>query len=216
MVAYVLIGGIFVIDINNVINKIKGRTPHPLDIKEEYSVVLPLINIEGRWELIYEVRSDKLDRQPGEISFPGGKVEIGESYRKAAIRETVEELNINEDSINVIGELDYLVTRDNTVIHAFAAVIENVHINDINPSTDEVNHIFTVPIDFFMKNEPKLYYIDLHPAINDDFPYNLIPNGKSYKWRMGKHSVYFYNYKDYVIWGYTAKITKNFIDIIME
>jgi len=214
LVAYVFIGGIFVIDINNVIDRIKGRVPHPLDVNMEYSVVLPLINIEGSWELIYEVRSNELERQPGEISFPGGKVEEGESYKEAAIRETVEELNIEKDSIKIIGELDYLVTRDNTVIHAFAAIIENVHIEDINPNKDEVNHIFTVPIDFFINNEPKLYYIDLQPVINDDFPYNLIPDGKSYKWRMGKHSVHFYEYRGYVIWGYTAKITKNFIDII--
>lgn len=204
------------IDINNVINKMKDRVPHPLDVNEEYSVVLPLINIEGSWELIYEVRSNELERQPGEISFPGGKVEKGESYKEAAIRETVEELNINEGNINIIGELDYLVSRDNTIIHAFAAIIEKVHIKDIKPSIEEVNHIFTVPIDFFIENEPELYYIDLYPSINDDFPYNLIPNGKNYRWRMGKHSVYFYNYKDYVIWGYTAKITKNFIDIIRK
>ena len=204
------------IDINYIINKVSGRTPKPLDIKKEYAVLLPLINIEGRWELIYEVRSNNLKRQPGEISFPGGQVEDGESYREAAIRETAEELNIDEENIIIIGELDYLVSRDNTVIYSFLATIEGIDINNINPNLDEVDHIFTVPVNFFIDNPPKLYYIDLDPIIKDDFPYNLIPNGKNYKWRMGKHTVHFYRYKDYIIWGYTARITKNFIDIIKE
>lgn len=204
------------IDIDKIVNKIKDRVPKPLDIKQEYAVVLPLINIGGSWELIYEVRSNNLKRQPGEISFPGGQVEEGESYKQAAIRETAEELNIGEENINIIGELDYLVSRDNTVIYAFAAIIENINVDDINPNSDEVNHIFTVPIDFFINNEPELYYIDLEPIIRDDFPYNLIPNGKGYKWRMGKHSVYFYKYKDYVIWGYTARMTKSFVDMIKK
>lgn len=204
------------IDIDNIVNRIKDRVAQPLDIKKEYAVVLPLINIEGRWEVIYEVRSNNLKRQPGEISFPGGQVEEGENYRQAAIRETMEELNIGEENISIIGELDFLVSRDNTIIYAFVAIIENIHIDDINPNLEEVDHIFTVPIDFFLNNEPKLYYIDLHPIFSEDFPYNLIPNGKDYKWRMGKHSVYFYNYEDYIIWGYTARMTKNFIDIIKK
>lgn len=202
------------IDIEDIIKKVRGRTPQPLDIKKEYAVVVPMINIDGSWEIIYEVRAKDLKRQPGEISFPGGKVEYGETYRDAAVRETMEELNINNENINIIGELDYLVTRDNTTIHSFHAIIENIHIKDINPSKDEVDHIFTVPIEFFLKNEPNLYYVELNPAISNDFPYNLIPNGKDYNWRIGKHSVYFYRYNDYVIWGYTARMTKHFIDII--
>lgn len=202
------------IDIKDIIEKVKDRVPQPLEIKREYAVVVPLINIEGSWEIIYEVRAKNLKRQPGEISFPGGKVEEKETYRDAAIREAMEELNIKRENINIVGELDYLLTRDNTTIHSFLAIIENIDIDDIKPSHEEVDHIFTVPIDFFVKNEPKLYYVELHPAISNDFPYNLIPNGKDYNWRIDKYSVYFYNYRDYIIWGYTAKMTKSFIDII--
>ncbi|NLY77878.1 MAG: CoA pyrophosphatase [Tissierellia bacterium] len=201
-------------EIGDIVKKVKGRIPQPIDIKQEYAVVIPLIDIKGRWEIIYEVRAKTLKRQPGEISFPGGRVEAGESCREAAIRETMEELNIKRENINLIGELDYLVSRDNTTIHSFLAIIENIDIGDIHPAKDEVDHIFTVPVDFFINNEPKLYYIELHPEIDNDFPYNLIPNGKNYDWRIGKYSVYFYNYNNYTIWGYTAKMTKNFIDII--
>ncbi|NMA87515.1 MAG: CoA pyrophosphatase, partial [Tissierellia bacterium] len=75
-------------------------------------------------------------------------------------------------------------------------------------------HIFTVPLDFFMKNEPEVYYLDLLIQNSAEFPYNLIPNGEDYKWGRGKHIVHFYHYKDYIIWGYTAKVLKNLTNII--
>lgn len=111
------------IDIEEVIKKVKARVPQPIGIKQEYAVVVPLINIGGSWEIIYEVRAKELKRQPGEISFPGGKVEKGETYREAAIRETMEELNIERENINIVGELDYLVSRDNTTIYSFLGII---------------------------------------------------------------------------------------------
>lgn len=202
------------VDLNDIIGKVNNRIPKPMDLIYKYSVLIPMIKSNDRWELIYELRAKTLKRQPGEISFPGGEVEKNETYREAAIRETTEELNIDENNIDVIGELDYFVSYHNSTIHSFLATIDGVNVDKIEPNKGEVDHIFTVPIDFFMENEPKVYYLDLHTSINRDFPYNLIPGGKNYNWQKGKHSVYFYRYNDYIIWGYTAKMTKHFIDII--
>ncbi len=96
------------------------------------------------------------------------------------------------------------------------ATIDGIDVDKIRPNKGgEVDHIFTVPIDFFLENQPKVYYVDLHTSISRDFPYNLIPNGENYSWQKGKYPVYFYRYNDYIIWGgYTAKMTKHFIDII--
>lgn len=49
---------------------------------------------------MYEIRSQHVS-QPGEVSFPGGRVEEGETYQQAAIRETVEELNIEPEQVHV-------------------------------------------------------------------------------------------------------------------
>ena len=201
-------------DINYIKEKIQNRMPKPMDVIYKYAVLVPIINNENGLELIFELRAKTLNRQPGEISFPGGELEKGETYREAAIRETIEELNILRDNIEVIGELDYFVSYHNSTIHAFLATINGVDINEIEPNKAEVDHIFTVPLEFFMKNEPKVYYLNLHIQDSRDFPYSLIPNGEDYKWNKGKHSVYFYKYNDYIIWGYTAKVVKQFIDII--
>ena len=201
-------------DIGDIVKKVRGREPQPLEVEKKYAVLIPLIKNKDSWEIIYELRAKNLKSQPGEISFPGGRVENGETYREAAIRETVEELNIRKENINIIGELDYLVSHSNIAIHSFLGTINNIDLRNIEPNEDEVDHIFTVPLDFFINNEPNLYYIDIHPVINKDFPYSLIPNGENYNWKFNKYSVYFYNYNDYVIWGYTAKMTKSFIDLI--
>lgn len=199
--------------IEDIIEKFKNRIPRPIDIKKEYSVLIPLIMNNGKWEIVYELRSKDIS-QPGEISFPGGRVEKGETYKKAAIRETIEELNISENNIEVIGELDYLVSYENIRINCFLGIISGVDVDKINPDKGEVDHIFTVPLDFFLETDPDTYYLSVRTVLNEEFPYNLIPNGKDYSWRDGKRSVQFYHYKDYIIWGYTAKMTKQFIDII--
>lgn len=195
--------------------KVGNRTPRPMDVKGKFSVLIPLILVDDKWHILYELRSKDLKAQPGEISFPGGKVEKGESFKEAAIRETVEELLVNREDIEILGELDFLVSYANFTIHCFLGRI-NKDIKEIYPSEDEVDHIFTVPIDYFMDNEPKVYELGLITENNDEFPYELIPKGKNYNFRAGRHTVLFYIYKEYVIWGYTARMTRQLIEILKD
>lgn len=201
-------------NIDNIYDKIKNRTPKPIDVVHNYSVLIPLIEIEGELHILYELRSYHMSAQPGEISFPGGKVESGESYRDAAIRETMEELNIDRSNIEVLGELDYFVSYSNISIYCFLGVLSGVNVHKLRPNKAEVDHVFTVPLKFFLDNEPDRYYLNVRTDLNDEFPYNLIPNGRNYKWRKGKQTVMFYFYKDYIIWGFTAKMTRKLIEII--
>ena len=117
------------LDINEIKNRVENRTPKVLDIIGEYSVLLPLIQENEEWNVIFELRSMNLNTQPGEISFPGGKLEKVESFKEAAIRETMEELRIDRDSIKVLGELDYLVSPSNISIHCFLGIISGVNVD---------------------------------------------------------------------------------------
>lgn len=194
--------------------KLKNRIPMPMDVKGMYSVLIPLIYINDRWEIIYELRAKDMKAQPGEISFPGGRLENGESFKEAAIRESVEELGIGEENIEVIGEIDFLVSYANFTIHCFVGLIKDVELKDMNLNKDEVDHIFTVPVDFFLESEPLMHELALVTEESDSFPYELIPKGRKYNFREGKHQVHFYQYNNYVIWGFTAKMTKQFIEIL--
>ena len=202
------------LDIDNIKEIIEKKEPKALEAMSKFAVIIPLIEVEGELHVIFELRAKDMKSQPGEVSFPGGKLEEGETFKQAAIRETMEELNIERNSIEVIGELDYLVSYSNMQINSFLANISGVTVDSILPNPGEVDHLFTIPLKFFLKNEPNKYYLDLETAYNEGFPYNLIPNGKDYNFAKQRRTIYIYEYNDYIIWGFTASMMKNFIDKI--
>lgn len=203
-------------DINIISEKLSKRIPKSMEEMAKFAVLIPLIKVDGKWKVIFELRSKDMKTQPGEVSFPGGRMELGESYKETAIRETMEELNILEENIQVLGELDYLISYANLEIHCFLGTISGVNVDNIIPNPGEVDHIFTVPLEYFLDTEPKGYYMDLKNIYNDEFPYNLIPGGKDYKFRKFRRTIYFYEYNDYIIWGYTASMIKHLCEILKD
>ncbi|WP_455256782.1 NUDIX hydrolase [Peptoniphilus asaccharolyticus] len=196
--------------IEDISSILKDHAPGPIGVKNKYSVLIPLIEIDGELNLLYEIRSKSLRNQPGEISFPGGRIEDGEDYIQAAIRETSEELCIPEDKIEVVAEGDFLINPYHAIIYSVVGKL-NVDAAEIKASRDEVDSVFYVPLKYFLENEPDIYELDLKVNSSEDFPYELIPNGKNYKFKRGMDRVHFYKYKGKIIWGFTAKLTYNFI-----
>ncbi|WP_129597928.1 NUDIX hydrolase [Anaerophilus nitritogenes] len=203
-------------DIDNIKQRISKRKAHPEGNYNIFSVLVPIVKVKDELELLFEVRSENLNIQPREICFPGGKLEQDESPKECAIRETCEELNISSTNINILGDLDFLVLPYNIILYPFLGTLKNIHTAQIHFNKDEVSKIFTVPLNFFIKNKPILHYVDLHAQMPTDFPFHMIPSGKDYKWRTGKYPVLFYQYKDYIIWGMTARIIKNLINILQR
>lgn len=192
-------------------SKLKNQKPSPIDIENSFSVMIPLIKRKGDVHLLFEKRALTLRNQPGEISFPGGRIEEGETPEKAAIRETCEELLIEENEVEVYSEGDFLVNPYSAIIYTFSGEIKK-DFYEINPSKDEVDKVFTVPLKFFIENEPKSYHLNLNVNRSEDFPYHLIPNGENYKFKRGREEVLFYEYNGEVIWGFTAKVARRFAE----
>lgn len=193
-----------------------GITPEPIGINNKFAVLIPLIKVNGQLSLLFQVRSKYLNSQPGEISFPGGALEKGESFFEACIRETCEELNLNKSCIKVFGNMNYLITPYSYMIKPFTGYLEKIIPSQINYNKEEVERIFTVPLDFFLKNSPELHYVQLTPKTPAEFPYHKIPGGKNYPLKFEKYPVYFYEYKGYNIWGVTARLINNFVNTILE
>lgn len=178
----------------------------------ESSVLIPILEYTDGLSVLYEIRSEKLKKQPNEICFPGGRIENDESPKFAAVRETSEELLIAAEAIEVISPSDILVTPFNTIIYPYIGMLKDYR----GTFNGEVKEVFTVPLSFLLSHDPLCYYIDVNMHPSDDFPYNLIQKGKEYKWGKGKYPVYFYIYEDKVIWGITARITYDFIKNIKK
>ena len=70
--------------------KLRGREPGLMDASGQYAVLVPLVEREGKLHILYEVRSQDMRRQPGEVCFPGGRIEGDETPEACAIRETEE------------------------------------------------------------------------------------------------------------------------------
>lgn len=200
-------------DIYTIKKTFHNRVPQREGKYKEFSVLVPLITVKNELHLLFEVRSENLKTQPREICFPGGKIEPNEIPLECAVRETCEELNISSKNITVLGPLDYLVLPYNLILHPFMGVL-NTKLESIEYSRDEVANIFSVPLDFFIENPPLSYFIEIQTQTGEDFPYHLVENGEDYNWRTGKYPVYFYTFKDHVIWGMTARIIKNLVDIL--
>ena len=104
--------------------KLKGREPGLMDASGQYAVLVPLVEREGKLHILYEVRSQDMRRQPGEVCFPGGRIEGDETPEACAIRETEEELGIPTASITVLGRLDFVAHRANFIMYPVLARVE--------------------------------------------------------------------------------------------
>lgn len=181
-----------------------------LDRLWEAAVLIPIVKTEAGPAVLFEVRAKTLKRQPGEICFPGGKYECADnSFERTAIRETCEELGLQAQDIEICGELDSLVTHMGPIIHPFVGLLHNHQEITFNP--DEVEEVFTVPLEWFLNNEPLVCGMEMADRPLDDFPLELVP-GRDKGWRYRKtYNVYFYKYNDYVIWGLTARMLFAFL-----
>lgn len=189
----------------------KNRIPKPIGEFKKSAVLILLLEENGEIFMILEKRALNLRQQPGDICFPGGKCELNETPKETALRETIEELNISKEDINFIGEMDYLITPYNSIMYPFVAKIK--HFN-YSVNKDEVDHAFKIPLSFFFNNNPRYYELKVGPHLDENFPYELINGGRNYKFSSGKIDEYFYIYENHIIWGFTALIIKNFIDLL--
>lgn len=163
------------------------------------------------WTLFFERRAGHLDRQPGDVCFPGGRVEERDSSpREAAVRETGEEFRIDPGEIDVLGPLNYLATPWRMMIFPFAGVLRPDV--EVRPEPGEVDSIFEVPLQRALKAEPETHHVELEPQPPADFPYEKIPGGRDYDWHAGVLPELFYDFDGGVVWGLTARILDHFLD----
>lgn len=193
------------------VERIKRHIPSVIGIKTcpQAAVCIPIVLTADGPALLFEKRSSNIPEQPGDICFPGGMAEPGETIKEAAIRETSEELLIPEENIELLGASDY-IHMEHLAVYPFVAELK-----DYNGtfSRDEVADIFTVPLTWLSQNAPEIYNVESIMSPGEDFPYERITGGRSYKWRSRSEKVYFYQYGENTIWGLTAKILKSFLEI---
>jgi len=197
-------------NINDIKDKVKNNKPYinGWESMKRSSVIIPLVEVNNEVCILFEVRGKKLRSQPGDICFPGGKIDDNETPKEAAVREIFEELGVK--NIDIINELDIVVRYDGIIIHPYLGIIKDI--KEININESEVDHVFYVPVNYLLKHEPLEVKSKIYVERSKEFPYELIVNKENYKFRESHYRSLFYKYEDYNIWGITAEMLKNFLE----
>lgn len=181
------------------------------------AVLAPLLLIDGEYHFVFEQRMPHI-RQGGEVCFPGGKIEASDpSPLEAALRETYEEIGCPPEKVNVIGRLDSQLLSSGVLVHAYLGILPE----PVSPQAiakDEVAAVFSVPLSFFLENEPELYEckVLIHPYLTDRetgekkilLPAEELglPAYYSEPWGGAFHKIHVYRTDFGLVWGLTAKI----------
>ena len=201
------------IDLTALKHTLHARTPGLMDARRAYAVLVPLVEREGKLCLLYEVRASTLRRQPGEVCFPGGRMEGSETPEECALRETREELAIPDRCVRLLGRLDFIAHRANFIMWPVLGVVDSAALERMVPSPAEVEEVFFVPLSHLLETEPVEYEYELIPAPAESFPYELIGIPRDYRWQHGSENVPVYPWQGRAIWGLTGRITRNLVQI---
>lgn len=184
---------------------------------KRYAVMMLFYEEKGAWYTIYEKRSGRIS-QPFEISFPGGKMEPGETAIEAALRETREEIGLSEDKIKVLGTLPPFIGAESFEIIPVIGFLPHFEVEflDIHQS-EEVADCFLESVAFLKAQQPKVGKIGYQVTLDEDFPIEHLPGKGDYPWKTKIREVFFYTLSNKeILWGLTAEITKYFLDLFRE
>lgn len=215
------------------LDKLKNILPEIPGIlrKDEYfnsAVLVPIVKSNGEYNLLFQKRSAHI-RQGGEVCFPGGEYspEHDNSFEDTAIRETIEELGLKREQIKLIGKLDVMVGSMGVTIDPFVAELVIDSLDNLNIDKNEVEKVFLIPIDYFIKTEPEEYFLrtEIHPFYTTEtgekihlFPVEELELPPRYlsPWLSNKHKVYAWRTPEGTIWGMTAVLIRETIRLIRQ
>lgn len=161
------------------------------------AVLLPIIKENNEWHLLFTRRSEMVEDHKGQVAFPGGAQEdIDNDLVATALREAQEEIGLHPDNVLIIGKMKSMSTVSHYHITPIIGYIKNWPI-DLELSDHEVANVFSIPMEWLANKSN--YFTK---------PY-FSSNGK-------KHKVYYYHpYDGEVVWGITAKITLDFLEMVL-
>jgi 8-oxo-dGTP pyrophosphatase MutT (NUDIX family) len=158
------------------------------------AVLVLLHDHDGDLHIVFQKRTDKVHDHKGQISFPGGAADPGDmSLAETALRETHEEIGVLPEDVDILGQLDEMVTVSNYVVTPFVGWVAR-YPYEWRFSDEEVAYLLEVPVSHLLD------------------PGTLIPdrrfiNGREYEFQS-------YRFGDDLIWGATARMLGNFLDVV--
>lgn len=183
-----------------------------------FAVMVSMVKLDDEYHFLFQKRAAHI-RQGSEISFPGGQYDevLDSSFKETAIRETCEELGITENQIEIIAQIDSFVGH--VYIENFLGLIHINDLDELNINEDEVAYVFTIPVDYFIQQEPETYGIKVRSyssevsesgELIEYFPVKELdlPERYHHSWNDSLREVYVYRTAHGTLWGLTAEIVR--------
>ena len=187
-----------------------GHQPGLLGARHSYAVLCPLVERPDGLHLLFEVRARNLS-QGGEVCFPGGRMEAGETPAQCALRETEEELSIPAAEVSLLGTPDFICNQMGFLLRPVLGLVSPAGFAALRPSPAEVAEAFTAPLSFFAETAPELWRYELVPQVPEDFPYESVGIPRDYAWNHGWVDVPVWYWQGHAVWGMTARLVRDLI-----
>lgn len=156
------------------------------------AVAVPLHIRDGGVNLVLTVRADTVEHHKSEISFPGGRVDAGDSSEfDAALRETWEEIGIRPESVRLLGRLDDFRSISGYRVRPYVVLLTDEK-PAYDPHPGEVSEVIEVPLEHLL--DPSNHRVDtsIHPL---------------------GHPIQFFYWKDRTVWGLTGAILRQLLEV---
>lgn len=159
------------------------------------AVLVPLLRREGEWHLLFTHRAETVAQHRGEVAFPGGACQEGETAEQTALRETEEETGLSPDSVRILGRLREIVTSSG---YRVTPVVGRIPWPcELRLALQEVSRAFTIPLPWLAqrRNWRTVPYTPPHGGA--PFPV-----------------VVYRPYAGEILWGVSARIVHAFLSVL--
>ena len=156
------------------------------------AVLVPLFLHEGEWQVLFTKRTEQMTHHRGEISFPGGVCQPEDADGLAtALRESWEEVGIDPGEVEILGVLDDFLSIHDYLVTPYVGCFPGHAPLAVNRA--EIDRLIRVPLAHLLR--PDVF------------------RKEDWRWKGREHPVYFYTYQQDEIWGLTAAILKQLLDL---
>lgn len=160
--------------------------PHPSD--RQAAVLVPLLDTPRGLDLLFTVRSRGLRNHPGQVAFPGGAVEAGETPESAARREAREEVGLDVPGDSIVGLLPPLRSPAKFVVTPVVAILDPPQ--TLTPDPNEVDATFSVAVADLARSTPReSWFVD----------------------GADRRRLLHYRWNEHEIWGFTGQLVHDLL-----
>ncbi|MEZ0394910.1 MAG: CoA pyrophosphatase [Anaerolineales bacterium] len=160
------------------------------------AVLIPLAWREGEWHVVFTRRAETVEHHKGQVSFPGGACDSGDAGPEAtALREAEEEIGLHPADVRLLGRLNEVVTITRYRVTPVVGVVPWPY--PFRPAQIEVARLFTIPLNWLARRENY-----------SEQP--LTPTGQARPFPV----VTYRPYDGEVLWGASARIVLNFLEVL--